>query len=56
MESPIEEEELTEAAAFDSLEKLLRNDLVGIDVGSIHNGNGTSMLLKCFHDGMLYLF
>ena len=36
MESPVEKEILSEARAFDPLEELLGDDLVGIDVGTVH--------------------
>ena len=34
--APIEEQELAEAGPLDALEKLLGNDLIGIDIGAVH--------------------
>src|SRR5205085_1736241 len=38
VEAPVEEEELAEPGSLDPLEELLRDDLVGVDVGALENG------------------
>src|SRR5581483_7189001 len=37
---PVEEEELAEARALDALQELLRDDLVGVDVGAVEHDRG----------------
>jgi hypothetical protein len=34
---------LTESGSFNSLQKLLRDDLVGVDVGAVHRGDDAGM-------------
>src|SRR5947209_2719201 len=43
IEAPVEKQELAEAGALDPLEKLLGNDLVRIDIGSIERGHDSGM-------------
>ena len=50
MKTPIEKQELPETCSFDSLQKLLRNDLIGIDVSAIHGRDNTGMFCKCSHN------
>ena len=49
---PIEEEEFAEAGALDPLEKLLGDNLVGIDVGPIHQGNESGMCCESTHGSL----
>ena len=44
MKTPIEEQELPETCSFDSLQKLLRNNLIGINVRAIHGRDNRSSL------------
>ena len=38
--APVEEQELAEAGALDALQELLRDDLVGVDVGAVERRDG----------------
>ncbi len=49
--SPIEEQELAEAGSFNPFEKLLWNDLIGIDVRSIHRNDESGMCGEWTHGG-----
>jgi hypothetical protein len=49
VESPIKKEELAEAASLDAFEKLLGNDLIGVDVRAIHGGDHTGVFGKRIH-------
>ncbi len=47
--APLVEQVRAEAGALDGLQKLLGNDLVGVDVGTIQRSHQTSVLGKGFH-------
>ncbi len=47
--APLVKQIRTEAGALDGLEKLLRNDLIGIDVGTIERADQAGVLGKGFH-------
>ena len=49
--APVEEEELAEAAALDALQELLRDDLVGVDVGAVEHQRVRRHLAKRLHAG-----
>ena len=42
--APVVEQELAEAGALNALQKLLGNDLVGIDVGAIERNDNSGVL------------
>ena len=46
---PVEEQKLSEAGALDPLEKLLRDDLIGIHVRSVHHGDNARVLSERLH-------
>src|SRR5262249_12501623 len=46
---PVEEEELSEARALDALQELLRNDLVGVDVGAVEDDRRRGQGAEGFH-------
>src|SRR5712672_930403 len=48
-EAPVVKKKLAKAGAFDPLEKLLGNDLVSVDVGSIENCYQAGVNLKWIH-------
>src|SRR4029077_7440850 len=47
--APVEEEELAEAGALDALEELLRDDLVGVDVGTVEHESARRHRAKRLH-------
>ena len=47
--TPIVEKKFAKAGAFDTLEKLLRNDLIGIDACSIERRDQSGMNVKRIH-------
>ena len=49
MKTPIEKQKLTEPRALDPFEKLFGNDLIGVDVGTIHRCSDASMFCKSLH-------
>src|SRR5712691_5629669 len=49
--APVEEEELAEARSLDALEELLRDDLVGVDVGAVEHERPRSDRAKRLHAG-----
>src|SRR5205823_4998701 len=51
---PIIKKKFTKAGALDSFEKLFRNNLIRIDVGSIENGDKAGMYSKGLHANMVY--
>src|SRR5262249_5671949 len=51
--SPVPKEEFAEARPLDPLEKLLGDDLVGIDVGTVHRDHAASVFGKWFHSNLL---
>src|SRR6266542_2815874 len=46
---PVEKKKFTETGALDTLEKLFRNDLIGVDVWSIERGDQSSVTSKGIH-------
>ena len=55
MKSPIEEQILAEAGPLDPLQKLLGNDLIGIDVGPVHRGDQAGVFGEGLHGRSLRL-
>src|SRR5882724_3134280 len=51
--APVVEQKLAKAGAFNPLKKLLRNDLISVDVRPIKRGNCTLVIAKGFHDTYL---
>src|SRR5206468_2037111 len=48
---PVEEEELAVAGPLDPLQELLRDDLVGVDVGTVEDGDAARDAAKRLHAG-----
>src|SRR4051794_17239933 len=48
---PVEEQELSEAAALDALQELLRDDLVGVHIGAIERHRARGHLPESLHAG-----
>ncbi|MNF29275.1 hypothetical protein D3C84_99740 [compost metagenome] len=51
--TPLIEQVRTKTSALDRLQKLFRNDLIGVDVGTIQRRDKTSVLGKSFHAALL---
>ena len=49
VKTPIEKQELAIASPFDPLQKLLGDDLIGINVSSIHRGNESGVYCERLH-------
>ena len=47
---PIIKQKLTEARPLNSLQKLLRNDLIRIDIGAVERGHGALMNSETLHN------
>src|SRR6202021_913689 len=48
-EAPVVEKELAKAGALDSLQKLFRDDLVGVDVDAVQRSHAAAMYSERFH-------
>lgn len=55
MKAPVEKQELSKTTPFDSLEELFRDDLVRIDIRSIHRRHDSSVFCEGFHRGVCRL-
>ncbi|MNC25746.1 hypothetical protein D3C75_738450 [compost metagenome] len=53
--APFIEQVRAKARALDRLQELLRDDLVGVDVGTIQRRDKTSVLGKSFHAALLQI-
>ena len=53
---PNPKKELAESGALDPFEELLRDDLIGINVGPVHWGNQTRMFFKWRHLVLSYVY
>lgn len=51
--APVVEQEVLETVAFDPFEELFGNNLIGIDVGSVHSDDDTFVFGKCLHEKRL---
>jgi hypothetical protein len=51
--TPIEQQKLAEPGALDPLQKLLRNDLVGINIGPMKRSDATCVNANGFHGSLL---
>jgi hypothetical protein len=51
--APLREEALLEAGALDALEPVARDDLVGVDIGSVERDRGAGDDAYCVHVGVL---
>ncbi len=49
LKPPVEEQKLSEAGSFDPLQKLLGDDLIGINVRPVHRGDQAGMRGERFH-------